>query len=102
MRRGEAEGVLRVAITVDGEECVERLKRHYVYGNTPCGKLVAEAVEDGYKRLLEPSIETEFAGLGFYGNCHRREIQNSGAGIFPEGSQRILLPASGAERWKDS
>ena len=45
MRRGEAEGVLRVTITPDDEECVERLQRHYVYGNTPCGRLVEEAVE---------------------------------------------------------
>ena len=52
MRRGEAEGILRISITPDDEEAVERLKRHYVYGNTPCGKLVAEAIDDGYKRLL--------------------------------------------------
>ena len=63
MRRGEAEGILRISITPDDEEAVERLKRHYVYGNTPCGKLVAEAIDDGYKRLLKPAIETEFASL---------------------------------------
>ena len=64
MRRGEAEGILRLSIDpVSDEECVERLNRHYVYGHTPCGRLVAEAVEDGYKRLLKPSIETEFSNL---------------------------------------
>ena len=63
MRRGESEGILRISISPDDDECIERLQRHYVYGNTPCGKLVAEAVEDGYKRLLKPSIETEFAAL---------------------------------------
>ena len=63
MRRGESEGILRISISPDDEEAVERLKRHYVYGNTPCGKLVAEAVEDGYKRLLKPAIETEYATL---------------------------------------
>ena len=52
MRRGENEGILRISIFPDDEECIERLQRHYVYGQTPCGKLVAEAVEDGYKRLL--------------------------------------------------
>jgi uncharacterized protein len=61
MRRGESEGILRITITPDDEEAIDRLKRHYVYGNTPCGRLVAEAVEDGYKRLLKPAIETEFA-----------------------------------------
>jgi len=63
MRRGESEGILRISISPDDEEAVERLKRHYVYGNTPCAKLVAEAVEDGYKRLLKPAIETEFAAM---------------------------------------
>ena len=47
MRRGESEGILRLSIApIDDNECIERLQRHYVYGNTPCGKLVAEAVED--------------------------------------------------------
>jgi len=47
MRRGESEGILRLSIDpIDDNECIERLQRHYVYGNTPCGKLVAEAVED--------------------------------------------------------
>lgn len=87
MRRGEAEGVLRVAITVDGEECVERLKRHYVYGNTPCGKLVAEAVEDGYKRLLEPSIETEFAGLS------KEKADEECIRVFAENLRQLLLGA---------
>ena len=63
MRRGEDEGILRVTISPNDEEAVERLKRHYVYGNTPCGKLVAEAIDDGYKRLLKPAIETEYAAL---------------------------------------
>ena len=61
MRRGEDEGILRISISPDDEEATERLKRHYVYGNTPCGKLVSEAIDDGYKRLLKPAIETEFA-----------------------------------------
>ena len=56
MRRGEAEGILRISITPDDEEAVERLKRHYVYGNTPCGKLVAAAIDDSSKRLLKPAI----------------------------------------------
>ena len=43
------------------EECVERLERQFVQSNNACGKQVAEAVQDAYKRLLKPSIETEFA-----------------------------------------
>ncbi len=63
MRRGENEGFLRVSITIDDDEAVSRLQRNYVRGQGACQRLVAEAVEDGYKRLLCPSIETEFSNL---------------------------------------
>ena len=63
MRRGEAEGILRVNISADDDECTEKLKRIFVKGSGYCGKLIAESVEDGYKRLLKPSIENEFASL---------------------------------------
>lgn len=62
MRRAEAEGVLKVSITPDEDDtCLERLERQYVRGNNACSRYVAEAVQDAYKRLLKPSIETEFA-----------------------------------------
>ena len=87
MRRGEAEGILRITITPDDEEAVERLKRHYVYGNTPCGKLVAEAVEDGYKRLLKPAIETEFAALS------KEKADEEAIRVFAENLRQLLLGA---------
>lgn len=52
MRRGEAEGVLRVSISPDDEGCTDRLKRQYVRGRGRCSDLVGEAVTDAYKRLL--------------------------------------------------
>ena len=61
IRRAEAEGLLKVSISPNDEECVERLERQFVQSNNACGKQVAEAVQDAYKRLLKPSIETEFA-----------------------------------------
>ena len=87
MRRGEAEGVLRVSIAPDDEECVERLQRHFVYGNTPCGRLVAEAVEDSYKRLLKPSIETEF------GNLSKEQADDEAIRVFAENLRQLLLSA---------
>ncbi len=87
MRRGEAEGILRVSITTDDEECIDRLCRHYVYGNTPCGRLVKEAVEDGYKRLLEPSIETEFASLS------KEKADEEAIHVFAENLRQLLLGA---------
>jgi len=87
MRRGESEGILRISILPDDEECIDRLKRHYVYGNTPCGRLVAEAVEDGYKRLLKPSIETEFAALS------KEQADEEAIRVFAENLRQLLLGA---------
>ena len=87
MRRGEAEGILRISISPDDEECIERLQRHYVYGQTPCGRLVAEAVEDGYKRLLKPSIETEFS------NQSKEQADAEAIRVFAENLRQLLLAA---------
>ena len=87
MRRGESEGILRISISPDDEECIDRLQRHYVYGNTPCGKLVAEAVEDSYKRLLKPSIETEFAALS------KEKADEEAIHVFAENLRQLLLGA---------
>ena len=87
MRRGEGEGILRISISPDDDECIDRLQRHYVYGNTPCGKLVAEAVEDGYKRLLKPSIETEFAALS------KEKADDEAIRVFAENLRQLLLGA---------
>ena len=87
MRRGESEGILRVSITIDDEEAVERLQRNYVRGNGPCQRLVAEAVEDGYKRLLLPSIETEFMNLS------KQKADEEAIRVFAENLRQLLLGA---------
>ena len=87
MRRGEDEGILRITISPNDEEAVERLKRHSVYGNTPCGKLVAEAIDDGYKRLLKPAIETEFAALS------KEKADDEAIHVFAENLRQLLLGA---------
>ena len=87
MRRGEAEGILRISIAPDDEECIAKLQSHYVYGHTPCGRLVAEAVEDGYKRLLKPSIETEF------GNLSKEQADDEAIRVFAENLRQLLLSA---------
>ena len=93
MRRGEAEGILRVTITTDDEQCVKRLCRHYVHGNGPCQRLVAEAVEDGYKRLLCPSIETEFAASS------KERADDEAIKVFTENLRQLLLsPPLGQKR----
>lgn len=61
MRRGEAEGFLKVTLTVDDDKLIERLQQnfHRDGGNPACAEIVDNAVEDAYKRLIKPSITTE-------------------------------------------
>ena len=61
MRRGEAEGILRVSIAPEEDEVLEKLNRIFVKGQTSSSHQVELAGKDAYKRLLNPSIETEFA-----------------------------------------
>ena len=93
MRRGESEGFLRISIDpIDDDECIERLQRHYVYGNTPCGRLVADAVADGYKRLLKPAIETEFSNLS------KEKADNEAIRVFADNLRQLLLEAPLGQR----
>ncbi len=87
MRRGESEGILRVSIGADDEDCVARLKRQHVRGHGPCSRLVEEAVEDAYKRLLRPSIETEFAALS------KEKADDDAILVFTENLRQLLLAA---------
>ena len=87
MRRGEAEGILRVTISADDDSCTAQLKRNFVRSNSPCGSLVAEAVEDSYKRLLKPAIETEFAALS------KTRADEEAIGVFAENLRQLLLSA---------
>lgn len=93
MRRGEEEGFLRVSISADNEECINRLQRQFVKHASPCGKLVEEAVEDAYKRLLEPSIENEFATLS------KERADEECITVFAENLRQLLLaPPLGQKR----
>ena len=87
MRRGESEGILRVSIGADDDDCVARLKRQHVRGHGPCSRLVEEAVEDAYKRLLRPSIETEFAALS------KEKADDDAILVFTENLRQLLLAA---------
>ena len=93
IRRAEAEGLLKVSISPDDEECVERLERQFVRSNNPCGQQVAEAVQDSYKRLLKPSIETEFATQS------KERADEEAIKVFAENLRQLLLaPPLGQKR----
>ena len=85
MRRGEAEGILRVSIGVDDEPAMERISRQFVKGNNECSQLVREAVEDGYKRLLEPSIAGEF------GTSSKQKADEEAIRIFVSNLEQLLM-----------
>lgn len=87
MRRGESEGFLRVSISIDGEETTERLQRHYVRGRGACAQLVEEAVADAYKRLIEPSVENEFAAAS------KEKADEEAIGVFSLNLRQLLLAA---------
>ena len=87
MRRGEAAGFLRVSISADEETCITKLKRHYVHGFGECQTLVGEAVDDAFKRLLKPSIETEFAAQS------KQKADEEAIVVFAENLRQLLLAA---------
>jgi len=88
MRRGEAEGILRLSIDpIDDQECIDRLQRLWVRSTNPCGKLIAEAAEDSYKRLLKPSIVTEFS------NQSKEQADEEAISVFAENLRQLLLGA---------
>lgn len=87
MRRGENEGILRISISVDDEGCTDRVKRFFVRGYGKCSSLVGEAVEDSYKRLLKPAIETEFANLS------KEKADEEAINVFTENLRQLLLSA---------
>lgn len=87
MRRGESDGILRVSITGDEEQCLERLHRQFVHGYNASSKLVEEAVDDSFKRLLSPSIETEFAGAS------KEKADEEAIKVFAENLRQLLLSA---------
>ena len=92
MRRGEADGVLRVSITVSEEDAVSQLSRQFVRGNSESAHRVREAVEDGYKRLLSGSIETEFAAQS------KEKADEEAIRIFVRNLEQLLMSSPLGEK----
>ncbi len=92
MRRGEAEGVLRVAVSVDDEPAIERISGFFVHGRGEASALVREAVEDGYRRLLEPSISNEAASAA------RERADEEAIRIFVHNLEQLLMASPLGQR----
>jgi len=85
LRRGEEEGFLSVDISPDEEQALESLDRIFVRGSNACKDQLELAVEDSYKRMLKPSIETEFTNLS------KEKADISAIQIFTENLRQLLL-----------
>jgi uncharacterized protein len=87
IRRGEEEGILRVYVTPDEDDTIYRLERKFVEGKGSAARQVKMAVEDSYKRLLSPSIETEFRNLS------KSKADEEAIGVFATNLRQLLLSA---------
>lgn len=86
MFRGEEEGMLRVHVMPDDDEpAYEALERQFVSGHYASSEQVGLAVHDGYKRLLAPSIETEFY------NLLKEKADKEAIRVFAENLRQLLL-----------
>ncbi len=93
MRRGENEGFLRVAIAPDSDKILTNLNRFLVTGLNTCAEQVEMAVKDSLKRLIQPSIETEFANLS------KEKADEVAIRVFAENLRQLLLaPPLGQKR----
>lgn len=87
MRRGEADGILNVHISIVGDYALERIRRRYIHGRGQCSQLVGEAIDDSYKRLLTPSMENEFAATS------RERAEAEAIEVFARNLRQLLLDA---------
>ena len=93
MFRGENEGFLRVRISIDKENAIESLERHYIKSKSEASEQFKEAIEDAWRRLLEPSIETEFRIQA------KEKADESAVKVFAENLRQLLLsPPLGQKR----
>ena len=93
IRRGEKEGYLRVSIDIDDERTLEQILRQVVRGKGIASQLVTEAATDSYKRLIKPSIETEFAAIA------KHDADEVAIDMFAQNVRQLLFaPPLGSRR----
>ncbi len=85
MFRGENEGFLKVSIEPEEQQAIESLNRIFVKSSNESSHLVAEAVKDAYKRLLQPSIETEYRQMA------KEKADAEAIRVFAENLRQLLM-----------
>jgi len=95
MRRGEREGLLRVGIDIPADEALEAIDRMFVKkeASPESAAIIRDAVADGYKRLLLPSIENEIAAEW------KKKADEEAITLFADNLRQLLLsPPLGRKR----
>lgn len=93
IKRAEKEGLLKVSISIDEDHALQKLERFFIRSNTSCTQQVEKAIKDSYKRLLSPSIETEFA------HDWKQKSDEEAIKVFSENLRQLLLaPPLGQKR----
>ncbi len=85
--RGANDGFLRVRLEIDDERMKESIARKYVSYNAPCAKLLSDAINDGYKRLILPSIENQII------NEYKEKADKIATDVFVKNLKQLLLSA---------
>ncbi|MEM9822644.1 MAG: Tex family protein [Bacteroidota bacterium] len=87
IRRGEEEGFLRVSIGPEVESTTYHLEKYWLKGHGAATEQVRLALQDAYKRLLAPSIETEFR------NQAKDKADEEAITVFTANLRQLLLAA---------
>ncbi|MFT6338022.1 MAG: hypothetical protein ACI86M_003785 [Saprospiraceae bacterium] len=87
LMRGQSEGYLRVGLNMDHDRMVHSIERKYVSYNAPCAKILSEAIQDGYKRLILPSIENQVS------NEYKEKADKVAIEVFVKNLRQLLLSA---------
>ena len=85
IRRAESEGVIRVDISPDKEKSLDKLAYLFLHSNNDAAYQVELAMEDSYKRLLKPAIETEFAASS------KEKADAEAIRVFADNLRQLLL-----------
>jgi uncharacterized protein len=85
--RGENEGVLQLSLAGPDEDVLERLERRFITGRNACAQQVEMAIQDGYKRLLFPAMETEMRAEA------KKRADEEAIRVFAENMRQLLLAA---------
>jgi len=87
MRRGEKELILRLDVLPPAEDALAILENQFILGQNAPSKQVQQALEDSYKRLLEPAMETELRVLT------KQKADEEAIRVFAENARQLLLAA---------